>query len=80
MASRLRPRPDPSIDDRVLHVLRTTGNMTTTDVARALNLDRVPVRAALLRLQRRAMIRRTANATTSRQWGDGGLQAIWQAV
>ena len=76
-----QPTTPGSVDDRVLHVLRTHGPMTAEEIAEALGQDRFPVRYALERLRGRGLVRVAGMAARdASQWGEGGPVGIWEAT
>ena len=67
-------------DARVLAFLRERGATTTTNVAKAIVLDRDATGAVLNRLRLRGLVFKAGTTTRGAQWGDGGPTTIWKAV
>jgi predicted ArsR family transcriptional regulator len=66
--------------ERLLETLRARGPISHVQLGRALGVDRLPVRVALERLQRRGLVRRVGEAHTRRGWGAGAPETVWEAT
>ena len=73
------PASPASPDDRVLHVLRAHGPRTASDIAEALDLDRLPARNGLSRLRERGLVR-VAGMAGHRPSEAHGPPSIWEAI
>ena len=70
-----------ALDVRVLAVLRARGLLTAAQIGEALDLDRLPVRRALVRLQERGLVRLAGVDHDEASARAGvGAPGIWEAV
>jgi DNA-binding Lrp family transcriptional regulator len=71
---------EETLAERLLALLRERGPASHVALSRAIGMDRLPVRSALERLQRRGLARRVGSIAKRRGWGTEIPETIWEAT